>query len=132
MMNRRQFTLGATAGVVSVAATGFKLSAFAAGTPTPDAPSIDALGELREEVWGGSWGSRWRAGGWNAGKTGSLMARVLLTGRRGNSAFGRSDLLMDLRWSFRSIRKNPLFALGVIAVLGVGPGATAAACPAVE
>ena len=48
MMNRRQFTLGATAGAVSVAATGFKLSAFAAGTPTQDALIIDAMGEIRE------------------------------------------------------------------------------------
>ena len=48
MINRRQFTLGATAGAVSLTANCFKPSAFAAGTPTGDALIIDAMGEIRE------------------------------------------------------------------------------------
>ena len=48
MINRRQFTLGATAGAVSLTASCFKPSAFAAGTPTGDALIIDAMGEIRE------------------------------------------------------------------------------------
>jgi len=46
MINRRQFTLGATAGAVSLGST--SLNALAAGTPTQDALIIDAMGEVRE------------------------------------------------------------------------------------
>ena len=90
------------------------------------------LGDLAEEFERRALASPLRARVWYAGQTASLMARALLTGRRANSAFGRSDLLMDLRWSFRSIRKNPLFALGVIAVLGLGLGANAAVFSVVD
>lgn len=45
MINRRQFTLGATAGAVSL---GTGLDALSAGTPTQDALVIDAMGEVRE------------------------------------------------------------------------------------
>jgi membrane dipeptidase len=45
MINRRQFTLGATAGAVSMSAPGF--NAFAASTPTQDALVLDAMGEVR-------------------------------------------------------------------------------------
>jgi membrane dipeptidase len=45
MINRRQFTLGATAGAVSL---GSGLNALAAGMPTQDALVIDAMGEIRE------------------------------------------------------------------------------------
>jgi len=46
MINRRQFTLGATAGAVSLGTPG--LGALAAGTPTQEALIIDAMGEIRE------------------------------------------------------------------------------------
>jgi len=46
MINRRQFTLGATAGAVSLGAP--SLHAIAAGTPTQEALVIDAMGEVRE------------------------------------------------------------------------------------
>ena len=45
-MNRREFTLGATAGAVAVGAGG--MNAFAAGSPTQEALVIDAMGEIRE------------------------------------------------------------------------------------
>lgn len=45
MINRRQFTLSATAGAVSVG-TGF--NALAADSPTQEALVIDAMGEIRE------------------------------------------------------------------------------------
>jgi membrane dipeptidase len=45
MLNRREFTIGATA---SVTALGTGINAFAAGTPTQDALVIDAMGEIRE------------------------------------------------------------------------------------
>ena len=48
MISRRQFTLGATAGAVSLGSTSFSLDALAAGTPTQDALVIDAMGEVRE------------------------------------------------------------------------------------
>jgi membrane dipeptidase len=46
MINRRQFTLGATAGAVSLGTPG--IGAFAAGTPTQEALVLDAMGEVRE------------------------------------------------------------------------------------
>ena len=48
MINRRQFTLGATAGAVSLGTGSFSLDALAAGTPTQNALVIDAMGEVRE------------------------------------------------------------------------------------
>ncbi len=39
---------------------------------------------------------------------------------------------MDLRWSFRSILKHPGFSLGVVAVLGLGLGATVAVFSVVD
>jgi len=45
MLNRREFTIGATAGA---AALGAGINALAAGTPTQDALVIDAMGEIRE------------------------------------------------------------------------------------
>lgn len=48
MINRRQFTLGATAGAAGLTATGLSLNALGAGTPTQDALIIDAMGEVRE------------------------------------------------------------------------------------
>ena len=45
MINRREFTIGATAGA---AALGTGLNALAAGSPTQDALVIDAMGEVRE------------------------------------------------------------------------------------
>ena len=50
MINRRQFTLGATAGAVYVGSTHFGFAAHAASnlTPTQDALIIDAMGEIRE------------------------------------------------------------------------------------
>jgi len=45
MINRRQFTMGATAGAVSFSVPGS--NALAAGTPTQDALIIDAMGEIR-------------------------------------------------------------------------------------
>lgn len=46
MINRRQFTMGATAGAVALGAPG--LSALAAGTPTQNALVMDAMGEVRD------------------------------------------------------------------------------------
>jgi membrane dipeptidase len=48
MINRRQFTYGATAGAASICSTGMSLNAFAAGSHTQEALIIDAMGEIRE------------------------------------------------------------------------------------
>jgi len=48
MINRRQFTYGATAGAASICSTGMSLNAFAAGSLTQEALIIDAMGEIRE------------------------------------------------------------------------------------
>ncbi len=90
------------------------------------------LGDLAEEFERIALRSPLRARVWYAGQTASLGTRALLTGRRADSAFGRADLLMDLRWSLRSILKNPVFSFGVVAVLGVGLGANAAVFSVVD
>jgi membrane dipeptidase len=48
MLNRRQFTLAATASAVTAGTGVFSLSALAARTPTQEALVIDAMGEIRE------------------------------------------------------------------------------------
>jgi len=48
MLNRRQFTLCATASAVAVSTGGIGLSALAAVSPTQDILIIDAMGEIRE------------------------------------------------------------------------------------
>ena len=46
MINRRQFSIGASAGAIAMSTTG--LNALAAGSPTQEALIIDAMGEIRE------------------------------------------------------------------------------------
>jgi membrane dipeptidase len=48
MINRRQFNIGATAGIFSLGSAGAAVNALAAGTPTQNALVIDAMGEVRE------------------------------------------------------------------------------------
>ena len=48
MLNRRQFTLSATASAVTAGMGGLGRSALAAGSPTQDVLIIDAMGEIRE------------------------------------------------------------------------------------
>lgn len=90
------------------------------------------LGDLAEEFERRALRSPMRAKVWYAGQTASLLTREVLTRRGADRAFASADLVMDLRWSFRSILKNPVFAFGVIAVLGLGLGANVAVFSVVD
>ena len=69
---------------------------------------------------------------WYAAQTVSIVTYRVFT--RGHVASGRSDsdLLIDLKWSLRSILRHPGFAIGVVAVLGLGLGANAAVFSVVD
>jgi putative ABC transport system permease protein len=84
------------------------------------------LGDLAEEFERRALRSPLRARVWYARQTASILRVHLMTPDGADRTFGRADLVMDLRWSVRSILKNPGFAFGVIVVLGLGLGATAA------
>ena len=90
------------------------------------------LGDLAEEFERRALRSPMRARAWYAGQTASILRCRVLTRDGADRAFSGSHLLMDLRWSFRSIVKNPGFALGVVAVLGLGLGANAAVYSVVD
>ncbi|MDA0312396.1 MAG: hypothetical protein O2992_09810 [Gemmatimonadetes bacterium] len=84
------------------------------------------LGDLGEEFERRALVSPLSARLWYAGQTASLVTYRVFTGNGTESAGGSSALLMDLRWSFRTILKHPGFSLGVVGVLGLGLGANTA------
>jgi predicted permease len=90
------------------------------------------LGDLAEEFERRALRSPMRARVWYAGQTASVLWARVLTRDGADRALSGSHLLMDLRWSFRSIVKNPGFSIGVIAVLGLGLGANAAVYSVVD
>ena len=90
------------------------------------------LGDMAEEFQRRALRSSMRAIAWYAGQTASIVRCRVLTRGVANRALGGSRLWMDLRWSFRSMVKNPAFSVGVIAVLGMGLGANAAVYSVVD
>lgn len=82
------------------------------------------LGDLAEDFEVRARRSRARARLWYAAQAASVLLHRFLPGH--GAARPESDLLMDVRWSIRIIRKHPVFALGVFAVLGLGLGANIA------
>jgi len=84
------------------------------------------LGDLAEEFERRALESPLLARLWYAGQTASLVTYRIFTGSGAESAGGTSALMMDLRWSFRTILKHPGFSLGVVGVLGLGLGANTA------
>jgi len=90
------------------------------------------LGDLAEEYERRARTSRWRAALWYTGQTASVLTYRFLTGSGADSSRVDSDLLTDLRWAFRLFLRHPGFALGVVAVLGLGLGANAAVYSVVD
>lgn len=89
------------------------------------------LGDLAEEFSRRAERSRAAAVGWYIAQAASLLAYRVLTGS-GTEARGDSDLLMDVRWSLRTLLRHRGFALGVISVLGLGIGANVAVYSVVD
>ena len=88
-----------------------------------------ALGDLSEEYERRAAGSPLRASLWYAGQTISVLIYRVFTGSGVESTGDDSDLLMDLRWSLRSILRHPGFSFGVIAfasILRATPSAVSA------
>jgi len=90
-----------------------------------------ALGDLREGFERRALKSPTRARLWYARQAASIVVYRALTGS-GREGSSDSDLLMDLRWSFRAILRRPGFALSVIGVLGLGLGANVAVYSVVD
>lgn len=88
------------------------------------------LGDLAEEFERRARRSPLRARLWYAGQAASLLTWQAWRGEP--SSRDGSDLAMDLRWSLRAIARHPGFALGVVAVLGLGLGATVAVFAVVD
>ena len=90
------------------------------------------LGDLAEEFERQALSSPFRARLWYARQAASIVAYRIFTVRGDESSSRDSDLLMDLRWSLRSILKHPGFSFGVVAVLGLGLGANVAVFSVVD
>ena len=90
------------------------------------------LGDLAEGFEARALESPARAWVWYVTQTASIVVYRLFTGSGTESAATNSDLLMDIRWSFRTFLKRPGFSLGVVAVLGLGLGTIAAVYSVVD
>ncbi len=90
------------------------------------------LGDLAEEFGRRASVSPFRARFWYARQTVSIVAYRITSGSDSKSSATNSDIVMDLRWSFRSIFRHPGFSFGVVAVLGLGLAANAAVFSVVD
>lgn len=90
-----------------------------------------ALGDLGEGFEQRALKSPTRARLWYARQTTSIVVYRVLKGS-GHEASSDSDLLMDIRWSFRAMLRHPGFAFSVIGVLGLGLGANVAVYSVVD
>lgn len=90
------------------------------------------LGDLSEEFQRRASTSPFRARLWYAGQTASIVAYRVFTGSGADSQDTHSDIFMDVRWAFRLVLKHPGFALGVVAVLGLGLGTNVAVFSVVD
>lgn len=90
------------------------------------------LGDLAEDFERRALKSPARARLWYAAQTSSIVLYRVFTGSGDEKSTGDSDLLMDLRWSIRSVFKHPGFSFGLVAVLGLGLGANAAVYSVVD
>lgn len=88
------------------------------------------LGDLAEGFERRALTSPLRARLWYASQTVSIVAYRILTGEGIPST--NSSILMDVRWTLRSILRNPVFSFGVVAALGLGLGANAAVFSVVD
>jgi predicted permease len=90
------------------------------------------LGDLAEGFERRALTSAGRARLWYAGQAASILVYRVFTGSGAESSAGNSDLVMDLRWSARSVLKHPGFSFAVVAVLGLGLGTNAAVYSVVD
>ncbi|GMV06260.1 MAG: hypothetical protein AMXMBFR53_25360 [Gemmatimonadota bacterium] len=91
-----------------------------------------ALGDLAEEFQRRARTSPLRARVWYARQAASIVAYRVFTGSGADSSALNSDLATDLRWAARLTLRHPGFALGVVAVLGLGLGANASVFAVVD
>jgi len=84
------------------------------------------LGDLAEDFERRALESPFRARLWYAAQAVSIVVHRVFSKNTSERRRPESDVLMDVRWSFRSIIKHPGFSLGVVAVLGLGLGANVA------
>jgi predicted permease len=89
------------------------------------------LGDLAEEYERRAARSPVRARLWYVTQAASLLGYRAVSGS-GTDSGSSSALVVDLRWSLRSMARHPGFALGVIAVLGLGFGANTAVFSVVD
>ena len=90
------------------------------------------LGDLAEAYDRRARASRLHARAWYAAQAASIVAYRVFTGSGTDRAGTDSDLVMDFRWSLRTIFKRPGFTVGVVAVLGLGLGAVGAVYSVVD
>ena len=83
------------------------------------------MGDLAEEFHHRAARSTLGARLWYARQTFSLVAYRLLTGSGVGGGWGGPGVMMDVRWSLRTLLKKPAFSIGVILVLALGLGANA-------
>jgi putative ABC transport system permease protein len=91
-----------------------------------------ALGDLSEEYDRRARQSPLTAGFWYAGQALSIVVYRIFTGSGADSSAVNSDLLMDVRWSFRTMLRHPSFAVGIVLVLGLGLGSNVAVYSVVD
>jgi len=91
-----------------------------------------ALGDLAEEFQRRAATSPLLARLWYARQATSIVVYRVFTGSGADSAALNSDLATDLRWAARITLRHPGFALGVVAVLGLGLGANASVFSVVD
>jgi predicted permease len=91
-----------------------------------------ALGDLAEGFERRATTSPLRARLWYVGQAASIVAYRVVSGSGAESSETDSDLLMDIRWSMRSILRHPGFAAAVVSVLGLGLGANVAVFTVVD
>ncbi len=98
----------------------------------PGLSGQSTLGDLAEEFDQRAASSAVRAMMWYTGQVASIVAYRGLTGTGARGSSAESDIGQDFRWSFRSLLRNPGFAIGVVAILGLGLGANTAVFSVVD
>jgi predicted permease len=91
-----------------------------------------SLGDLAEEFESRALVSPLRAHIWYAAQAMSILSYRVFGRRERRDRPRRFDLRSDLSWAVRSILKRPTFAVGVVAVLGLGLGANVAVFSVVD
>ncbi len=108
------------------------LESLVAWALPPGLSGESALGDLAEGFHHRARSSGIRAHLWYSTQVATIVVYRVLTGPGADSGGSDSDVLMDLRWSVRSMLKHPAFSVAVIGVLGLGLGANIAVYSVVD